>query len=147
MIETRHLKNFVIFIQIILSFVLSRKSNVVILGSIFVNLFVSLDKFFFFKMPETSFYSLPFGKLHKKPKQCRLKNFPTSYVGSFFRNLADNVDNYLGPDFYEGIANNVNVPSENIQKYMLATSDSAKSLQNNINHYMARDRINNASFR
>ena len=79
-------------------------------------------------MPETGFYSLLFGKLHKRPKQSRVKNFPASDVGSFFRNLADNVNNYLGPDFYGRIANDVNVASEDIQKYMLATSDFAKKL-------------------
>ena len=76
-------------------------------------------------MPETGFYSLPTGKLHKKPKQSRLKNFLAGYVGSFYKNLADNVDNFLGSDFYGRISNNVNIPSEDIQKYILATSDFA----------------------
>ena len=98
-------------------------------------------------MPETGFYSLPTGKLHKKPKQSRLKNFPAGYVGNFYRNLADNVDNFLGSDLYGRIANDVNIPSEDIQKYILATSDFAKGMQNDINHYVTRDRINNASFR
>ena len=126
---------------------LLQNTNVIILGSIFVNLFVGLDKFFFVKMSETGFYSLPTGNLHKKPKQSRLKNFPAGYVGSFYRNLADNVDNFLGSDFYGQIANNVNIPSEGIQKYILTTSDFAKDIQNDINHYVTRDRINNAGFR
>ena len=33
------------------------------------------------------------------------------------------------------------------QKYILATSDFAKSIQTDINHNVAQDRINNASFR
>ena len=37
--------------------------------------------------------------------------------------------------------------SENVQKYILATSDFAKRIQNDINHYVTRDRINDASFR
>ena len=98
-------------------------------------------------MSETGFYSLPTGKLHKKPRQSRLKNFPAGYVGSFYRNLADNVDNFLGSDFCRRIANDANIPSEDIQKYILATSDFAKRMQNDINHYVTRDRINNASFR
>ena len=56
-------------------------------------------------MSETGFHSLPTGKLHKKPRQSRLKNFPTGYVGSFYKNLADNVNNFLGSDFYGRIAN------------------------------------------
>ena len=93
------------------------------------------------------FYLLSTGKLHKKPRQSRLKNFPAGYVGSFYRNLADNVDNFLGSDFYGRIANDANIPSEDIQKYTLETSDFTKGMQNDINHYVTRDRINNASFR
>ena len=33
-----------------------------------------------------------------------------------------------------------------MQKYILATSDFSKSMQSNINHYVTKDRINNASF-
>ena len=50
-------------------------------------------------MSEMSFYSLPTGKLHKKNKNSRLKNFPAGYVGSFYRNLADDVENFIGSDF------------------------------------------------
>ena len=98
-------------------------------------------------MSETSFYSFSTGKLHKKPQQSRLKNFPAGYVGIFYRNLADNVDNILASDFYGRIANDVKIPSEDIQKYILATSDFGKGMQNDINHYVTGDRINNASFR
>ena len=80
------------------------------------------------------FYSLPAGKLDKKPNQSRFKNFPAGYDGSFYRNLAHNVDNFLGSDFYGRIANDVNIPSEDVQKYLLATSDFAKGMQNHINH-------------
>ena len=54
-------------------------------------------------MSEMGFYSLPTGKLHKKPRQSRLKNFPVVYVGSIYRNLADNVDHFLGFDFKNGL--------------------------------------------
>ena len=41
------------------------------------------------------------GKLcEKSEKKKRLKNFPVSYVGKFYRNLADNVNTFLGSDFY-----------------------------------------------
>ena len=51
-------------------------------------------------MSEMGFYSLPTGKLHKKKtKKSRLKNFPGGCVGSFYRNLADNADNFIGSDF------------------------------------------------
>ena len=46
------------------------------------------------------FYSLPTGKQRKKPRQNRLKNFPAGYVGSFYRSFANNIDNFIGSDFY-----------------------------------------------
>ena len=94
-----------------------------------------------------SFISLPTGKTHKKPEKIKLKMFPTDYVVRFYRNLADNVDNYLGSDFYGRITNDTNIPSEDVQKHILATSDFAKGMQTDINNYVTRDRINNASFR
>ena len=39
------------------------------------------------------------------------------------------------------------MPSKDIQKYFLATSDFAKEMQTDINHYVTRDRLNNMSFR
>ena len=47
-----------------------------------------------------SFYSLPTGKLYKKEEKKKLKMSPAGYVSRFYRNLADNVDKFLGPDFY-----------------------------------------------
>ena len=82
----------------------------------------------------------------KKTKKRRLKNFPAGYVGNFYRNLADNVDNFIGSDFYGRIANDSSMPSEDVQKYILATSDFTKGIQTDINHYVRRDRIDNASF-
>lgn len=74
------------------------------------------------------------GKLHKRPRESRLKNFPADYVGSFYRTLADNVDNFVGSDFYGGIANDSNIPLRFRQRHTN-------------NHNLTRDRINNASFR
>ena len=98
-------------------------------------------------MSAVGIYSLPTGKLHKKTKKSKLKTFPAGYVGSFFRKLADNFDNFLGSDFYGRIANDSNIPTEDVQKYILATSDFLMGIQTDINHYVTRDRIANASFR
>ena len=55
----------------------------------------------------------------------------------------------MSSDFYGRItfASDSNIPSEDISKYILATSDFAKGMQTDINHYVTRDRIKNASFR
>ena len=50
-------------------------------------------------------------------------------MGSFYRNLADNVDNFVGSDFYSQIATDSDIPTEDVQKYILGTSDFAKSIQ------------------
>ena len=82
----------------------------------------------------------------KKENSKRLKNFPAGYVGNFYRNLADRVDNVLS-NFLSAISSDINIPKDNVQKYLLATSDFAKSMQTDINHYVTRDIINDASFR
>ena len=94
-----------------------------------------------------SFISLPKGKLRKKTETKKLKNFAAGYLGRFYRNLADNVDSSLGSDFYGRIANDADIPTDDLQKYLLATSDFSKGMQDDINHCVTRDRINNAIFR
>ena len=66
-------------------------------------------------------------------------------MGSFYRNLADNIN--ASSDFYSRIAADADIPREDVQQYILATSDFAKSIQTDINLYVTRDRINDASFR
>ena len=83
----------------------------------------------------------------KKTEKKKLKNFPSGYLSKFYRNLEDNDDSFLRSDFYGRIANDVAIPSEAVQKYLLATSDFSKGMQDDINHYITRNRINNASFR
>ena len=90
---------------------------------------------------------MPTGKLHKKEKPKKLEYFHAGYVGNLYRNFADNVNKFLGAEFYGRIANDANLLSEDVQNYILATSDFAKGIQNDINHYVTRDRINDASYR
>ena len=57
------------------------------------------------------------------------------------------MDRFLGSDFYGTIANDADIPLEDVQKYLLATSSFSKGMQDDINRYVTRDRINNVSFR
>ena len=98
-------------------------------------------------MSDSSFFLSPTNKLYKKENIRRLKNFPAGYIGNFYINLADNIDNFPGSDFYLRITADADIPREDVQKYILATSDYAKSIQTDIDHYVTRDRINDASFR
>ena len=100
------------------------------------------------KGKKMSFTSLPMGTLHKKRQKKILKIFPAGYVRKLYRNLADNVDHdFLGSNFYGRFANDYDIPSDHVQKYILATSDFGKGIQTDINHFVSKDRINNASFR
>ena len=96
------------------------------------------------KKSRMSFISLPTGTLYKKSEKKKLKNFPAGYVGKFYRNLGSVI---LGSEFYGRIANDAEIHSNNVQKYILATSDFAKGMQTDMNHCVTKDRINNASFR
>ena len=58
-------------------------------------------------------------------------------MGKFYRNF----DTFLGSHFY------ADIPSEDVQTFILATSDFAKGMQTDINDYVTRDKINSASFR
>ena len=98
-------------------------------------------------MWDNGFYLLPTNKLAKKEILKRFKNFPAGYVGKFYRNLADNIDNFLGSDLFSQMSKDYDIPNEDLQKYILATSDFAKSIQTDIIDYVTRDRINDASFR
>ena len=84
-----------------------------------------------------SFISLPTAKLHRS----------ASYAGRFCSNLANNVDSAVSFDFHGRTADDVNIPSKDAQKYLLATSDFAKGMQEDLNLHVTRDRLNNASFR
>ena len=83
--------------------------------------------------------------MYKKENTKRLKNFPADYMGSFYQFLADNIN--TSSDFYSRIVADADITKEDVQKYILATSDFAKSIQTDINHYVTRDRINDVSFR
>ena len=75
-------------------------------------------------MSESGFYLLPTNKLYKKNETRQLKNFPEGYIGSFYRNLADNIDDTS--DFLSRITADADIPREDVQKYILATSDFAR---------------------
>ena len=83
--------------------------------------------------------SLPTNKLHQKT-ETKIISFPACYVGRFYRNLANNVDSTVNSDF-DG--RNTNHKED---KYLLATRNFAKGMQDDINLFITYDRLNNASF-
>ena len=91
------------------------------------------------------FYSLPSGKLPKKTKVKRLKKIPTGYENKFYRDLGDLFDKYFDSNFQPDVISNAS--SEDVKNYFLATSDFGEGMQDDINMYHTRDRLNNTSFR
>ena len=67
-------------------------------------------------------------------------------MGKFYRNLAGDIDGAVGSNYYSRIDNDVEIPSSDLQKYLLATNNFSNRIQNGINHYVMRDKRNNASF-
>ena len=57
-------------------------------------------------------------------------------MGKFYRNLANNVNNAVTSGFSCIIAKDADIPSNDVQKYLLATSDFAKGMQDDFNHYV-----------
>ena len=70
-------------------------------------------------MWDTGFYLLPTNKLYKKENTKWLKNFPADSVGSFYRNLADDVDKFIVSDFYSRITNHSDIPDDDVQNIFL----------------------------
>ena len=86
-------------------------------------------------------------KKKKKKKKKTLKKISAGYIEKLYKNLAQNVNSAVGPEFNGRVATDTTMSMEDIQKYLLATSDNGKGMQDDINLYVTRDRLNNASFR
>ena len=92
-----------------------------------------------------AYYSLAFGKLYKKTRVKKLKNLPSNFETDFYKNWLDNVDSSFDLNFQRKIVSEA--PNENVKNYLLATSKFGKHMQEDINLYITRDRLNETSFR
>lgn len=55
-------------------------------------------------------------------------------MGKLYRNLANRIGSAVTSDFYGMITNDVDMPSNNVQKQLLATSDIINGMQDDINY-------------
>lgn len=94
-----------------------------------------------------SFISLLTAKFHQNKGANKLKYFPAIYASRFYSNLVNNVDSAVSSDFNGRIANNVDIPYEDVLKLLLLRNDFAKGMQDDINLYVMRDRLSNAGFK
>ena len=90
-------------------------------------------------------YYLRTGRLHKKTETKRLSTIPPNYESRFYKTLDDPLNKSFDTCFQRDVLSKA--PSKDVKKYLLATSDFGKGMQDDINMYVNRDRLNNASFR
>ena len=87
-------------------------------------------------------------KLHthkKKKKKKKLPIFSSKYRSDFYQNLNDSSNQLLDSNFHKQI--DYDTPSEDVQNYLLTTSDFGKGMQDDINMWIINNKLNNASFR
>ena len=92
-----------------------------------------------------AYCSLPTGTLHKKKETKKLTERPASYENRFYKTLDNPFDKSFDMLFQREVIKDVS--SEDVKNYLLATSDFEKGVLDDINIYVLRDRLRNASFR
>ena len=80
----------------------------------------------------------------KKPETKELAKIPASYESRFYKTLFDPFEKSFDTLFQCDIISKA--PSDDVQNYLLATSDFCKGMQDDIKMYVTRDRLNKASF-
>ena len=65
--------------------------------------------------------SLLHARINKKEETKRLNNLPSNFVESIYRDWLDGIDFSRDKDFQQKILKNT--PSEDVKKYLLATSE------------------------
>ena len=77
------------------------------------------------------FISLPHARIHKKEPTKKLNNLHRNFAESFYKDWLDEIDFSGNTDFQQSIVNNT--PSEDIKKFLLATSDFGNEIQGELN--------------
>ena len=91
------------------------------------------------------FISLPRARIHKKEPTKKLNNLPGNFAESFYKDWLNEIDFSGNTDFQQSIVNKT--PSEDIKKFLLATSDFGNEIQGELNLYGTDGKLNSASFR
>ena len=89
--------------------------------------------------------SLPHARIHEKEETKRLNNLPNNFVETFYNNWVDGINFSRDTDFQQKILKNT--PSEDVKKYLLATSEFGQEIQREIDSHITNKKLNKASFR
>ena len=65
--------------------------------------------------------SLPVARIHKKEEIKRLKNLPSNFTESFYKDWVDGIDFSHDTGFHKEIVNNSSI--KDVKKYLLPTSE------------------------
>ena len=90
------------------------------------------------------FISLPRNRTHKKEETKKL-NLPSNSVESFYKDFLGGIDFSQDNDFQQQLVNNP--LSEDVKKFLLATSNYGEEIQGELDLYVTNNRLNEASFR
>ena len=92
----------------------------------------------------SGFISLPRNRIHRK-EETKTLNLPSKFVESFYKDFLDGIDFSQNNDFHQHVVNNL--LSEDVKKFLLATSDFGKEIQGELDLNITNNRLNEASFR
>ena len=93
-----------------------------------------------------SYYSLPRVKLHKKDEIKKLNNLTSNYSRLFYKDRANDVDVDLPSTVANKLLAEGQPLTDDIENFLLGTSDYARGIQSDIDLYVTRGRYNQASF-
>ena len=94
-----------------------------------------------------SYYSMPCVKLHKKDEIKKLNDLTSNYSRLFYKDRANDVDIDLPSTITSKILAEGQPLTDDINNFLLGTSDYARGIQSDIELYVTRGRHNRASFR
>ena len=91
----------------------------------------------------SGFISVPRNRIRKKEETKKL-NLPSNFVESFYKDFLDGFDFSQDNDFQQQLVNNP--LSENVKKFLLATSNFGEEMQWELDLYVTNNRLDEASF-
>ena len=91
------------------------------------------------------FISLPRNRIHKKEETKRLNAFLSNFVESFYKDWLGGIDFSTDTDFQQQLVSETT--SEDVKKFLLATSEFGEEIQGEIDLYVTNSRLNEASFK
>ena len=95
----------------------------------------------------SAYYSLPLLRLYKKEKIKKLNILPLNFEKSFYKSWAEDIDTRIGTSvFQQNIVRNDN-PSEDVKNFLLAAYEFGQDIQSDIDLYVTKGKLNEASFR